>query len=346
MKKLNTIRLLVAALFVSGSAQAGYGWSKTCNGTPAGWAAKFKMARDRCSMPDNGWAHVAYNNAGWNWSAATWTMDYNWSYDTGCTIQMGNNLSQTAVVPAAQLSGHGRTACLHNSCILSQDKVECDVKMANHLSFTPQDESFWGWTDNGSGQVALVHEFGHVLGLGDRALDSSNFNVMRGNTPLPLTGGNGAQPFPDDAAGVRWLYGGHPYNALTVTKNVFTSAQKISGGAIVAADPVGTVNVCRGSTIQVTYTIGNNGWFDVTSGFRVYINNTAVPGSGTNIFTATSFQPKHSFATETKTLTIPAATPLGIHWIWFHIDTGSAIAESVETDNTVHSGKTINVVAC
>jgi len=70
----------------------------TCNGYAVGWDGKQIMARDQCSMPDNSSARYGYDSAGWNWRQISDQIDWNWTYNTGCLISLGDGLNETALV--------------------------------------------------------------------------------------------------------------------------------------------------------------------------------------------------------------------------------------------------------
>jgi hypothetical protein len=318
--------------------------SATCGGGPfqggsfVRWGGPFSMFRDRCSMPDGSNAASSFLNAGLQWRRIHNLMDTSQTYNDGCVITQGNGRSETALVARSQISNfNGLTTCAFSSCIFSPATfTECDTKLANDMVYSNEDESFFNWTNLGQGAVTNVHEFGHALGLGH----SASFAVMRQFTPAPLVGGDldHAEPFPDDADGVLTLY---KQNVFRV--NVFTSAQKFSSG-VVATDAQTTLNRCRGQTFNVTYTVGNNGTVDITTDFRLFLNNA--PGAftgGFNLFSGTATSTRNGFFTETRTVTVPSNLPNGLWFILWRVDETTGNVEFNENDNFVHSRMTLNV---
>lgn len=336
-----TLAYCVALLCLLGMAPnaKAYAWFKTCNGKPTKWSSGFKMARDQCSMPDSSDARVAYDNAGWQWWQVSQRMDWNWQYNDGCRLSLGNGRNETALVTPASISGlNGLTSCKVNTCVLSQSYTECDVKLANDLSYAAEDESFWNWDNLRQGRAVTVHEFGHALGLGH----SEGFNVMRAETPYPLAGGNNTEPYPDDAAGTAALYG----PLLGPPVNVFVSAQKLQNGVIQATDIGVTQNVCQGqANLVIVVSLANNGVIDVSNrGFRVFIANSPQATSGTNVWTGTANLPKNQHLTTALATTVPFVSP-GLYWIFWQLDAKPSDFNGTN-DKTVHSQMTVNVRAC
>jgi hypothetical protein len=242
-------------------------------------------------------------------------------------------------VTRATISGaNGLTTVISDGCTFSwstENISETDIMLANDMMFSPEDESFWSWSNAQQGRVTAIHEWGHALGL----LHSEGFDVMRAATPEPVAGGNTSEPYGDDANGARFLNGGF-------SVNMFASAQKFSGGAISATDIGTTINVCKNQAISVTYTVGNNGAVSTTSGFRIFVNTA--PNAyfgGWNMFNGFATVNAGSQFTETRILNVPFVNS-GIYWILWQVDTGNSISEFNESDNAVHSAMTLNVMDC
>jgi hypothetical protein len=226
-----------------------YSYQYYCNGQGIRWNSVFKMAHDNCSIPAGTDQYTAYYNAGDQWGNIYPIMDHHWAYNNNCTITVGNGVNETALVARSSINGaNGLTQC-HWFCFSPTNSLwyqECDVKLADDLRYSNQDESFWNWSNSEEGQVAVVHEFGHAIGLGHQA----GLDVMNGSAPEPLAGGTGnhAEPFADDANGVRQLYNQNG----RWEQNILASAESYSNGAVVANEPQMTFERCRGSALGVT----------------------------------------------------------------------------------------------
>lgn len=307
------------------------------------WHQNVTLHRDRCSAPDNSPAAVAISASRDNWNAIHTGLASRFglsAYNGTCGFHHSDSFNQYGLVARSSISGYsGLTVMTYSSCYFSAaEYLEGDIMMANDMAFTNEDESFWGWSSGGQGQVAVAHEYGHYIGLGH----TEAFDIMRASMPLPLIGGTGfhGSPISDDAAGARWLYP----NSAAIT-DVYVSAQKLVGGNLQATDSSAQLNACRNGTISVTYTLGNRGTTNVNgTGFRIYLTQSpGVPSGGINLFNGTANTPANSVFTETRTLTIPGTTPNGGFWIQWQIDTNGTTSEAVETNNFVRSAMTVNI---
>lgn len=349
-KTTRATALLLGASVYAASTHA-FAFSYTdCHGAVT-WHNFTSLLRDTCSAPNGSAPDLAYRNAFWSWfwisPGVASRFNETGTYSANCTITNGNGRNEFATVPRAAINGlNGLTVTRRSSCVFTAAEfTEGDVELAGDMSFANEDESFFNQTNSQQGQVVIAHELGHFIGL----QHTESFDIMRAATPYPLVGGSGdgvfargwhGAPYPDDAAGARFLY---PGNAVT---NLFASAQQFSNNAVTATGPSTTVNLCRGSSFNLTYTVGNNGITDVFNyGFRIYLTQQpGVAGGGVDLFTSGGAGSTHSaYWTETRTLTVPWNLPLGTWSIQWQADTGNVASESVETDNFVHSAMTISV---
>lgn len=312
-----------------------------CNDVPVKWDSQLRMHRDGCSMPTNSDADWAYWNGGWQWWQIAQKMDWSWVYNAGCAIALGNGLNQTALVPRAQIGGaNGLTICTMTGCPRGSSRseyTECDVQLADDMQYAPEDESFWNWENSRQGRAVILHEFGHVLGLDH----STELGVMQATSAYPLAGGNTAEPWPDDAYGVRYLYGGSG-------TNVFVSAQMLSDGAVVATGPSDTLYVCSGQQVTVNVTVANNGTTSLSNiGFRVFLHNGPNNYSGGfSIWSGTASLDAYQQATVPLTMTIPTYAADGLYYLLWQIDTNGTAYEWNEDDNAVHSATTLQIITC
>lgn len=339
--KLTAVGSLLAAMAIATNAGA-YVYA-TCNGTPVRLPfppGTGSIYRDLCSMPTNSPAHIALAEVSERWNELNSVETAGLTYNDGCVITHGNGRSEAALVDPSVISGdNGLTILQHSGCPFAWSTnyiTESDIMVRNDMNFSPEDESFFNLSNNQQGRVDFLHEWGHAIGL----RHSTGLDVMTPTFPVPVTGGNGIEPYPDDAAGSRFLYGGAGF------VNVFVSAQQFSGGGVQATNASGTVNVCRGQALSVTYTVSNNGTSNVTSGFRIYINTSPLGYSGGwNMFNGTATVNAQNQFTETRVLNVPSVSP-GIYWVLWQVDTGNTVSEMNEFDNAVHSAMTINVQNC
>jgi hypothetical protein len=297
----------------------------THNGAAIKHQAAFKMFRDRCSMPDGNGPAWAYWDAGWQWGQIQNRMDWQWYYNSGCYIEQGNGRSETARVPRAAISGrNGYTVCQRDGTRL----LECDVMLADDMHFAEPTE----YRSSDQGYATITHEFGHVLGLQHTNL-LNGYNLMRIQTPYPVTGGRNVQPMRDDYEGIKFLYGdlgGH---------NLYVTALDTGLNAL----DTGTKTRCRGGTFSMRYAVLHNGVGPATSLFRIFVQKTST-GEQTNLFSGSATVDLGFI--ETRTFTVPSSLSNGDYYIKWEIDSGGFIDEWNEGDNLTRSGAILRVTDC
>lgn len=339
----------LALLHFFAESQARAFWpNHDCNGSVT-WHHNVTLFRDVCSAPTTDPRGSAFLSSMWNWYTVAPGLVNRFPtsiYNDGCRITDGNGRNEFAVMTRQSIGGNkGLTLMRWTSCLFSvAEYKEADVMVADDLIYTNEDESFWNWSEAAEGQAIVTHELGHYFGLGHQDPAALITSIMRsgGQGPLALIGGTGfhGAPYPDDATGARYFYPGS-----TVT-DLFASAQKLNPATnrVEATDLPNQITKCRGSNINVTTTVGNDGNTPATNvSFRIYLTQTpGVAAGGINLFVgAVSFSPNP--LTQTRTLQIPSMVPNGAYWIQWEIDSGHSISESSENNNFVHSAMTINV---
>jgi hypothetical protein len=322
----------VAAVFGLASlttAKPGHAFAyKIVDGRPLKHHSGFKMARDRCSIPDNSEERTAFRESAWQWGQLQNKMDWNWSYDSGCTMSPTNGRSEAGLVFRSSISGNsGLTTTRRDG-----DRIlEADVKVANDRTFSVPAE----YRSSDQGYGVFTHELGHALGLEHDDLPL-NWNVMKTLAPYPVTGGGNVQPMRDDYEGIKFLYGAPAGHNLYVTAlDVWLYSHK--------AFDTGTIDSCRGGAFSFSYAVMHNGVGPVNARLRFFLQKRG-SGAQTNLLT-TNATVDLGFK-ETRTFTVPSALASGDYYIMWEIDSTGIIDEWNETDNLTRSGAMLRVIDC
>jgi|EndMetStandDraft_5_1072996.scaffolds.fasta_scaffold23648_2 hypothetical protein len=332
----------------------------TCDGAKLKWpgnSANAKMTRNKCSVPDGSTQAAAYFSAidRWNQVGGMWDkLSASFAWDSGhCYITLDDDENDFALVDVGEIDGALGSTIVWRDC---PEIESIDIMMANldTQSFANPDEAFAAGTGlSSTGHLAVLHEFGHGLGLSLKAKGSSadnhatGFAVMRASAPGPLIGGLSqphSRPMPDDAAGGRSLYpsGNNEFNLMA-------SAQSLVSGSIVNNAPWQTVNMCRGDSLTFTWTMANGGTTDATVDQRFYIAKNPTAHNSTGVTLATWFDATvtaQGVVFPSVKLPIPCGTSTGLYWLYHEVDSNNEFGEWNESDNVVHNPLTIQVNNC
>jgi len=177
--------------------------------------------------------------------------------------------------------------------------------------------------------LILLHEFGHLIGLGEEydVLASMNPDGLGG----PVGNNNEVQPLGDDARGARAAYG----TASTV-RDVAASAMRLaaSGTTRTIQAPTWTF---RNAPLSFQFTVLNRGTTDETIPVHFYLSPTRTVNPYTSYYlgsTTVSLLYARS-VTGTATVHIPANAPAGYQYIGWYTDPYNSIPEYHESNNGV-----------
>jgi hypothetical protein len=333
----------------------------TCDGAKLKWpgnSANAAMTRNKCSVPDGSSQADAYFSAinRWNQVGGMWDkLAASFVWDSNhCFITLDDDQNDFALVDVSAIDGALGSTFVWRDC---PDIYSVDIMMANldTQSFGNPDEAFAIGTglSTTTGRFAVLHEFGHAVGLSIQPKGSSvnahvtGFAVMRASPPGPLAGGLN-QPhvrvMPDDAAGVRSLYpsGNNEFNLMA-------SAQSLSGTTVVNNANWQTVNRCRGDSINFIWTMANGGTTDATVDQRFFIAKSPTAHNDPGVTLGTWFGATvtaQGVVSPSVTMKIPCGTPSGLYWLYHQVDSNKVFGEWNENDNVVHNPMTIQVNDC
>lgn len=338
MKSVVLLLTVLAVTLISPAARAAT-W-RTCNGSPVIWRGGADVHRNRCSLPDSGLINSAYWNGIDAWNRLAGAIDgFFVNNASDCTINHNDGESEIGLVDRSVIDGsNGLTILQLGPCFVGSNSIdEADVMIANDLNFIAPFGDFLGTT----GRATFVHEMGHFFGFNHEDAHT----VMRTTPPHLITGG--AEPatnWPRDTVGVSAVYG-----FVTARPNLVVSALGVSaGGGVQTLDTAGTFGMCRGGSRTVRVYLGNSG--NVASGtysLRVRLSPLAPPSGYTSTATTVAIF-SHSIGafgegTFDLPFTVPASLANGLYYLYVDMDSGAAIPEILEGDNSTVSATRIQI---
>lgn len=350
---------IIAVVFLIGTPGAQAFKTVKCDGAKLKWPGNSnnaKMTRNKCSVPNGSSQESAYFSAinRWNQVGGMWDKleaAFMWPSDH-CFMEFDDGENDFALVNASQIDGNLGSTMVFRDC---PEIFEVDILMANldTQGFSNPDEAFAIGTSSNTGRFAVLHEFGHGLGLSVQPKGSSTnahvtgYAVMRASPPTPLAGGLNqphARVMPDDAAGVRFLYpsGNNEFNLMA-------SAQSFNGVTVVNNAPSTTVTRCRGASVTFTWSMVNAGTTNVTCDQRFFISTSSTAHNTTGVTLSTWFDATvfgQSAVFPAVTLNIPCGTAPGLYFLYHQVDSNNEFGEWNESDNVVHLPMTIQVNNC
>lgn len=360
MKRRKSVATMIASVLLIGATSAHAFKIVTCDGAKLKWpgnSANAKMTRNRCSVQDGSSQANAYFSAinRWNQVGGMWDkLDpaFAWPPDH-CFMEFDDGENDFALVDVSQIDGALGSTMVFRDC---PEIFEVDILMANldTQGFNNPDEAFAiGTGSNPTGRFAVLHEFGHGLGLSVKPKGSSvnahvtGYAVMRASPPAPLAGGlnqQHARVMPDDAEGVRFLYpsGNNEFNLMA-------SAQSLSGTTVVNNAPTQTVTRCRGGSVTFNWTMANGGTTNVTVDQRFFISTSATAHNQTGVTLGTWFDATvnaQRAVSPIVTVNIPCGTAPGLYFLFHKVDSNNEFGEWNESDNVVHLPMTIQLNNC
>lgn len=333
------INVLILSLLSFGSAQ-GYTTEKAdgcyqpnppfgteicCNRTLA-WRHDITLERKRISFPDGSSSTEALIKGWSRWNELA-DVGLGTAGSDSTTVSFGNGISEIAFVSSEFTSYPDTPALVYTDWSIDEcGYTEADMYWNPNVDFhSAEDAAHLPYTDGRNLVGVAIHEFGHVIGLlhEDRwynmmGSDSTHVNRNANNTYYG--------PGEDAAAGVRTLYG--DINAFDLGVSIY-AYNGVSGeysqhairswighsGTCGTRDGVNCFEVNSGDSVQVPFTLENNGSRTEEVTYTIYIsgnNNITEYDQKITSFTH-SLSPDQPFE-DYFSITIPQGLESGSDW--------------------------------
>jgi hypothetical protein len=315
----------LAGLALSPATADAYSYAYYCNGCPGSiGGTSVGIYRNQPSIPNGSPRLTSYNNAANTWNVASWNPAVPTGVTTDSVINYGDGQWEVGVVADSSIPGlNGLTTLQYGVCFIGCNDIdEADIVTRAGLDYLDPDESQL----YESGRMTMLHEWGHLLGLGHQAA----FHVMNSSQPNPFVGGTGShvQPMCDDRSGIRNLYG-----TPGSFRNLAASAQKWQSG-IVSTTYVGTKVFCTGGTEWVSFTTENFGLLGTSFNTRwsLHTSTLGYTGGYSAFFLNSAYLAPAVGGTWNIQMVMPSI-PTGVYRTFHNADHDGIYSETVESDN-------------
>lgn len=311
-------------------------WAFSTNGATWG-GADTTLSLNTTSFPAGSTLNTNAQLAMSDWNAVTGAAFRFFVNATNCDPGSHLPTSDNCVAFVSGVSLNGALGVTTTSSLFGT-MLNADIMLNANVSWTPGlSVGDFSFGPPFSFRGVARHEFGHALGL---CHEDRTGNVVLMNSVYTAGGVKPANPHGDDRNGVRSLYPGAGTERDLIAymwKKTTNDVQGCDSSSTVAV-PVNSVparaNVGDAVTLEFSFENAGNlasGSFDIAF---LLSTNTIISLADTLIgenFGASA--PAHSRGTFTRTLTIPAGTPLGTFFLGLCLDHHGAIAEANEGNN-------------
>lgn len=359
------LAVALAAGAVAATAHTAHAFNPlTCGGDAIGITANTNLVMDGCSLPVGSDAEgdVLAAIGAWN-SLQGMTDRFTASAGgTTCVVTHGDGQNDVAIAPRTGtiLGGANGIAVYVGLVQMPQtcDDSEWDVILADtNLIGGPSDE-----LDDSAAQRRgiLVHELGHVLGLGHETSGLNAIMAARaggaGTTYGPYGGRTATgvldatqinAPHADDTA---FVYANHSDGATSV--DMAANAWMRSGDSMVLATTPTNLTVCNGGTVTgVSWSWHNRGTDDIASSdwSMVLSTDEVIDNTDAVVLTGTA-NGVHGWST-TNAFDFVVPETLGsaagiVYRLGVIVDPAEAVTESIESNNATRLPVMVTVLDC